>query len=45
MLLYHTWEENSAAVMIFAGFIAVSVLFELLYGQMVRGHFLDRPYC
>ncbi|WP_345984840.1 APC family permease [Sulfurimonas sp. HSL-1656] len=44
VLLYHTWEENSAAVMIFAGFIAISVLFELLYGRLVRGHFLDRAY-
>ncbi|WP_345972137.1 APC family permease [Sulfurimonas diazotrophicus] len=44
ILLYHTWEENGRAVMIFGGFIALSVLFESVYGRRVRGHFLNRPY-
>ncbi|MHC3995574.1 APC family permease [Thiomicrolovo sp. ZZH C-3] len=44
ILLYHTWEKNGRAVVIFGGFIALSILFESLYGRWVRGHFLERPY-
>jgi len=44
LLLYHTWEDNGRAVLIFAGFAGVSVAFEALYGKWGRGHFLDRKY-
>ncbi len=44
VLLYHTWEENTRAVLIFAGFIGTSILFEALYGRWKRGHFLGRKY-
>ncbi len=44
VLLLHTYEENARAVFVFAAFIAVAVIFELLYGMRVRGHFLGRRY-
>jgi len=44
VLLFHTWEENTRAVLIFAGFIGISVLFEAMYGRWKRGHFLGREY-
>jgi amino acid transporter len=44
VLLYHTWEENTRAVMIFGTFAGVSVIFEALYGRWGRGHFLERKY-
>jgi hypothetical protein len=44
VLLYHTWEENTRAVMIFGTFAGISVIFEALYGRWGRGHFLERKY-
>ena len=44
ILLSHTYRSNPTAVLIFLGFILISLLFELIYGRYVRGHFLGRPY-
>jgi amino acid transporter len=44
VLLWHTYEENARAVLLFGAFIAISLLFEGLYGIRVRGHFLGRRY-
>jgi len=43
-LLYHTYESNRNALFVFLGFVSLSILFELLYGRWVRGHFLKRSY-
>jgi amino acid transporter len=43
-LLYHTYTSNPRAVFVFFVFIAISVIFESLYGRGVRGHFLKRTY-
>jgi amino acid transporter len=43
-LLYHTYSTNPRAIMVFVSFVAVSFIFELLYGRMVRGQFFERQY-
>jgi amino acid transporter len=43
-LLLHTFSDNPKAMWIFFSFIGISVLFELIYGRLVRGHFFKRPY-
>ena len=43
-LLMHASAASAGAVPVFLAFIAFSVLFELLYGSVVRGHFLGRTY-
>ncbi len=43
-LIYHTYEDNPEAVLIFFFFIIFSLLFESLYGRYIRGHFLKRKY-
>ena len=43
-LLMHTYSSNPRAVYIFLSFIAISVIFELLYGRIVRGHLFKRSY-
>jgi amino acid transporter len=43
-LLYHTYNTNPHAVIIFGTFIMISVLFELIYGRYVRGQFFNRFY-
>ena len=43
-LLVHTFFKNPQAIGIFAFFIGFSILFELIYGKMVRKHFFHRPY-
>ncbi len=43
-LLLHTYSTNPHAIIIFVCFIIVSILFEWLYGSLVRKHFLQRPY-
>ena len=43
-LLAHTFSSNPRAIWVFLSFIAISVLFELLYGRLVRGHFFRRQY-
>ncbi|MBN2816817.1 MAG: amino acid permease [Campylobacterales bacterium] len=44
ILLLHTYKTNPKAVTIFLMFIVSSVVFELLYGKMVRGHIFQRKY-
>jgi len=43
-LLYHTYSSNFQAIVVFVSFIFISIIFELLYGQIVRGHFFHRKY-
>ena len=43
-LVYHTYEDNPDAIIIFFSFIACSILFESLYGRYIRRHFLKRDY-
>ncbi len=44
VLLWHSASTNLSALGVFAGFLVVSGVGELLYGRYVRGHFLGRPY-
>jgi len=44
VLLGHTYEKNPYALWVFGGFMAIAVVFELLYGVWIRGHFLGRSY-
>lgn len=44
VLLGHTYEKNPYALLVFGGFMAIAVVFELLYGVWIRGHFLGRSY-
>ncbi len=43
-LLFHTYSSNARAIAVFASLICVSILFELVYGRLVRGHFFQRLY-
>jgi len=43
-LLIHTFTNNLTAIGIFLIFICISVLFELVYGKIVRKHIFQRPY-
>ncbi len=43
-LMMHTYSSNPKAIYIFLSFIAISVIFELLYGRIVRGHLFKRTY-
>ncbi len=43
-LLFHTYSSNPKAVVIFTIFIVFSLSFEWLYGNLIRGHFLNREY-
>ncbi|NOY22065.1 MAG: amino acid permease [Acidobacteria bacterium] len=43
-LLIHTYSDNPKAILVFLSFICISVLFELVYGKSVRGHFFHRKY-
>jgi len=43
-LLVHTFSDNPIAIGIFLSFIGVSILFELIYGKIVRKHIFHRPY-
>jgi len=43
-LLIHTYSSNPKAIWVFFCFIGISILFELLYGKLVRGHFFQRMY-
>ncbi|HEX21712.1 MAG TPA: amino acid permease, partial [Actinobacteria bacterium] len=43
-LLVHIFSSNVKAIGIFFTFMGISVLFELIYGRFVRGHFFQRPY-
>ncbi len=44
VLMLHTYKTNPNAVMIFMGFIIISLTFELIYGRYVRGSLFNRPY-
>jgi amino acid transporter len=44
ILLYHTYNTNFKAIVVFFCFIGISILFELLYGKLIRGHFFNRKY-
>lgn len=43
-LLFYTYNSNPQAIIIFIAFISLAVLFEMLYGKMLRGHFFQRGY-
>ncbi len=43
-LLVHTYTGNARAIAVFLSLIAVSIIFELLYGRLIRGHFFQRQY-
>ena len=43
-LLMHTYSNNPRAIYVFIAFIFISILFELIYGRFVRGHFFQRKY-
>ncbi len=44
VLMLHTYKTNPYAIMIFMGFIIISLLFEIIYGHYVRGSLFNRPY-
>ncbi len=43
-LLVHTFSRNPKAIGVFLSFIGISLLFELIYGRLVRKHMFRRPY-
>ena len=43
-LLYHTYSSNPNAIGVFSSFILISILFEVFYGRLVRGHLFQRKY-
>ncbi|WP_375724037.1 APC family permease [Arcobacter sp. KX21116] len=43
-LLIHTFFTNKQSILIFFVFIIISIIFEAIYGRMVRKHMLNRPY-
>ncbi len=43
-LLIHTFSRNKRAILVFLSFVSISILFELIYGKMIRGHFFRRSY-
>jgi len=43
-LLYHTYSSNFKAIVVFFLFVLFSIVFEFIYGHMVRGHFFQRNY-
>jgi len=43
-LLYHTYSSNFRAIVVFLLFVIFSIVFELLYGRVVRGHLFNRNY-
>ncbi|WP_198263599.1 APC family permease [sulfur-oxidizing endosymbiont of Gigantopelta aegis] len=43
-LLIHTYSNTPRAIVIFLSFIAISFLFELSYGKIIRKHIFSRPY-
>ena len=43
-LVLHTYTNNPRAIYVFIAFILISILFELIYGRFVRGHFFKRKY-
>ncbi|NPA65837.1 MAG: amino acid permease [Epsilonproteobacteria bacterium] len=43
-LLFHTYTSNPHAVIIFMSFVIISIIFELIYGRLVRKTMCDRKY-
>jgi len=43
-LLFHTYSSNPNAVIIFLAFVIISLLFELIYGRIIRTHMFNRKY-
>ncbi len=43
-LLLHTYSTNPKAIWVFVIFLCTSVVFELFYGRLIRGHFFHREY-
>ncbi|WP_051938136.1 APC family permease [Ghiorsea bivora] len=43
-LLIYTYNTNPKAIIVFASFITIAILFELLYGVYIRKHFFKRNY-
>jgi len=43
-LLGHTYSSNPHAVIIFLGFVVISMVFELVYGRLVRKQMCSRKY-
>jgi len=43
-LLFHTYTSNPTSIIIFMSFFIISILFELIYGRYIRGHFFNRSY-
>ncbi len=43
-LLVHTCLSDPKAILVFSSFVCISILFELIYGRLVRGHFFQRKY-
>lgn len=43
-LLVHTYQNNPKAIVVFISFILVSVMFEAVYGKLVRKHLFHRAY-
>lgn len=43
-LLIHTFFTNKQSIIIFFVFIVISILFEAIYGRIVRKHMFNRPY-
>ncbi len=43
-LLVHTYSSNTGAIGVFLSLICISVLFEFIYGRLIRGQFFQRSY-
>ncbi len=43
-LLIHTYSSNTRAIGVFLSLICISVLFEFIYGRLIRGQFFQRSY-
>lgn len=44
VLLFHTYESNFKAIIVFLLFIVIAPSFEFVYGKGVRGHMFQRKY-
>ena len=44
ILLVHTYNTNLKAIIIFATFVVIAVVFESVYGKLFRGHMFQREY-
>ncbi|WP_428738429.1 APC family permease [Sulfurimonas sp.] len=44
VLLYYTYQTNLKAIIIFISFVLIAIIFEVVYGKLVRGHLFQRTY-